>query len=52
MQRVRRILLLTSDIADTIHRTLWTLSRQLGLRIFVTAGSTGKRVEVVKFPSV
>jgi hypothetical protein len=42
-------LLFASDMADTIHRTLWTLSRQLGLRIFVTDGPAGKRVEVVKF---
>ncbi len=45
-------LLFTSDMADTIHRTLWTLSRQLGLRICVIDGPQGKRVEVVKFPSV
>jgi len=43
-------LLYASDMADTIHRTLWTESCQLGLRIFVTAGPTRKRVEVVKFP--
>lgn len=39
-----------SDMADTIHRTLWTLSRQPGLGIFVTDGLAGKQVEVVKFP--
>jgi hypothetical protein len=45
-------LVFTSDMTGTIHRTLWTLSRQLGLRIYVTDGPEGKRVEVMNLPFV
>lgn len=41
-------LLPTSDIADSIHSALWTLSRRLGLRILVSNGSEEKHVSVVK----
>ncbi len=41
-------ILLQSDIADAIHRLLWTVSRRIGVRIFVSDGLGGKRVEVVK----
>jgi hypothetical protein len=44
-------LLFTSDIADRIHRTLWRLSRQIGVRIFLMNKSEDKQVEVVKLPS-
>lgn len=50
--RVLAALLPISDIANSIHGVLWTLSRQLGLRIFVSDGSEGKQVEVVKMSEV
>jgi hypothetical protein len=47
--RVMATLLLTSDIADTIHRALWTASHQAGVRIFVIEGEDGKKqVEIVQ----
>ncbi len=42
---------LTSDIADTIYRVLWELSRKVGVRIFAADGVEGKRLEVVKLSS-
>ncbi len=44
-------ILLTSNIADSIHRMLWTLCHKVGVRIFVTDGPAGKQLEVVKQPS-
>jgi HEAT repeat protein len=43
-------ILLQSDIANSIHRLLWTVSRQIGVRIFVSDGPGGKQLEVVKRP--
>jgi hypothetical protein len=37
-----------SDIADPIHHLLWTVSRQIGVRIFISDGPEGKRIDVVK----
>ena len=34
-------LLPTSDIADSIHQLLWTMSRQIGVRIFVADRPNG-----------
>ncbi len=45
------VLLFTSDVADNIHGTLWRLSRQIGVRIFLMNRPEGKQVEVVKLPS-
>ena len=44
-------LVLISDIADTIHSTLWTISRQLSLRIVVTDEPAGQQVKVVELPA-
>lgn len=38
-----------SDIANRIHRALWTISRQLGLRIYLR-DDLAQKVEVVKLP--
>lgn len=35
-------LLPTSDIADSIHHLLWTMSRQIGVRIFIADTPNGK----------
>lgn len=35
-------LLPTSDIADSIHHLLWTMSRQIGVRIFIADRPNGK----------
>jgi GTPase SAR1 family protein len=40
--------LFTSDIADSIHQTLWTLSRQMGIRIFIINGPDGEQIKIVK----
>lgn len=45
-------LLPASDIANDIHRTLWSISCQLGLRIVISDGPEGRQVEVVRLPSV
>ncbi len=42
-------LLSSSDIAEAIHRTLWTLSRRFGVRIFMVDGADGKRIKVAKW---
>jgi hypothetical protein len=44
-------ILLQLDIADSIHRLLWTVCRQVGVRIFMSDGPTGKQPEVVKLPN-
>jgi hypothetical protein len=41
-------ILLQSDIADSIHNSLWTTSRRVGVRIQVKDGPTGKQLEIVK----
>ena len=38
-----------SDIADYIHQALWTISRRVGLRIFVLNEPIGKKLEIVKW---
>ena len=38
----------SSDIADSIHSALWTMSRRLELRILVGNGPGNKQVEVAK----
>jgi len=40
-------LLPTSDIPDSIHRALWTLSRQFGLRIYISNSTDVRQVKVV-----
>ena len=45
-------LLPTSDIADSIHRLLWIISRQLGLRIVVSNRPEGEHMEVIRSPTV
>jgi NACHT domain len=42
---------LQSDISDSIYRLLWTVSRQVGVRIFMNDGPEGKKLEVIKLPS-
>jgi len=42
-------LLPNSDIAETIHSVLWTLSRRFGVRIFMVDGADGKRIKVAKW---
>ncbi len=34
-------LLPTSDVADSIHHLLWTMSRQMGVRIFIADRPNG-----------
>jgi GTPase SAR1 family protein len=41
-----------SYLADGVHRTLWTLSRQVDVRIFIIEAPTGIQSEVVKRSSV
>jgi hypothetical protein len=43
-------ILLRSDIADSIHRLLWTVSRRIGVRILMSDGPGGKQLEVAKLP--
>jgi NACHT domain len=40
-----------SDIADDIHRVLWSMSRQAGVRIYLSDGPKGKHLEIVKWSS-
>ena len=42
MIHVLTALLPTSDIADSIHHLLWTMSRQIGVRIFIADRPNGK----------
>ena len=42
------VLGLTSDIADSIHRTLWTMSRRLGFRVYVSDDPEAREVRVIK----
>ncbi len=42
MIHVLTALLPTSDIADGIHHLLWTMSRQIGVRIFIADRPNGK----------
>ncbi|HZR41041.1 MAG TPA: HEAT repeat domain-containing protein [Ktedonobacteraceae bacterium] len=43
-------LLPTSDIADSIHHTLWTISRRIGVRIFMIDDGAGeKQIKIVKW---
>ena len=44
-------LLATSDIADDIHRALWSASRRVGIRISMTHGPEGEHLELVKWSS-
>ena len=44
-------LISTSDIADDIHRALWSMSRQAGVSIYVSNGPKRKQVEIVKWSS-
>ncbi len=48
---IRRLaeLMQTSSVADDIHRALWTISRQVGVRIFMVDGPGGGRIEVVRW---
>jgi HEAT repeat protein len=47
-------LLPSSDIADRIHSSLWTLSLRMGVRILVVDNAGGQQLKVVKWsiPSV
>jgi len=45
------VLLPASDIADHIHDALWTISRRVGVRIFMRHENGEDRVEVVKWNS-
>jgi len=42
-------LLPDSDIAGVIHSTLWTLSRRVGVRIFMVEGADGKQIKIAKW---
>jgi hypothetical protein len=47
--RVMATLIVTSNIADDIHRALWTASHRAGVRIYIIEGVHGKKqVEIVK----
>ncbi|HJT55547.1 MAG TPA: HEAT repeat domain-containing protein [Ktedonobacteraceae bacterium] len=41
-------LLQTSDIADEIYRVLWTVSRRVGVRVFLAKGQMSNLVEIIK----
>jgi HEAT repeat protein len=47
--RALAALLPTSDVANYIHRALWSASRRLGVRIFLKDDSGIKEAEVVKW---
>jgi len=49
--RTLATLLPTSDVAESIYRALWTVSRRAGVRVFKGDGSEGKRLEVVTWLS-
>ena len=42
-------LLQTSDIADVIHRALWTVSRQAGVRIIPIEELPSPKLKIVKW---
>ena len=42
-------LLTTSDIRDTIHHVLWTLSRRNGVRILLSDDTEGGQFKFVKW---
>jgi len=47
--RVMATVLPTSNIADSIHRALWTTSHRAGVRIFIIEGEHGEeQVEIIK----
>jgi predicted NACHT family NTPase len=47
--RIMATLLLTSDIADSIHRALWAASHRAGVRVYIIEGEhREKQVKIVK----
>jgi len=49
--RTLATLLPTSDVAGSIYRALWTVSRRAGVRVFKADGSEGNQLEVVRWLS-
>ena len=42
-------LLQTSEIADAVHHALWTISRRIGVRLFIPDDSKENKLEIVKW---